>query len=350
MPRTRLAGMNSAGLTLSWYLLAIAALLSLQSRLNQSVLDGLGLMYITKGVSGTLQILSGLGTICALYSFGTLWAASAAVLLVAALQFLVFRAILFRCAKGHLRRTGSSPHREVLRKLWKVAIPMGIVTSSAYCVSSIQVPLLGAILGPAAVVPYYLAQRIGQTVVMGVMQLSHPQLPMFTAECSRRQWPAARRRMQNTITAVMAGAFAGCLLYFLASPTLVSLWTRSGTYVSPIRSRPNVTGVRRAVIRLDLGSVRSRGGLQSIHVAYPDTWRIEHRGKRIVVLLAWYFGTAHCRPPLRLVTHMTGPPCTAASNCGNTLKYAETEPDRAEETVGNFSRGEQAVALSRETR
>ncbi|MEK7753486.1 MAG: hypothetical protein AAB654_16300, partial [Acidobacteriota bacterium] len=135
MPRTRLAGMNSAGLTVSWYLLVIAALLALQSRLNQSVLDGLGLMYVTKAVSGTLLILNGLGTIAALHWFRTLWAASVAVLIVAALQLLVFRTILFRHAKGKLRPTGSPPDKEVLRKLWKVAVPIGIVGSTAYSVS-----------------------------------------------------------------------------------------------------------------------------------------------------------------------------------------------------------------------
>jgi O-antigen/teichoic acid export membrane protein len=111
---------------------------------------------------------------------------------------------------------------ELDRRLWRVALPFGFVNSGAYLAGAAQIPLLGSLLGPAEVTPYYVALRVSQALFAGVAQLTTPQLPFFTGECAAGNLQAAMRRMARTITwGTALHVLAAGFLYF-GSPQVVS--------------------------------------------------------------------------------------------------------------------------------
>jgi O-antigen/teichoic acid export membrane protein len=232
LPFTKLAQARSVESLLTWYLLGLAALISLQMKLNQAVLDGIGRMYITKIVTGTSSLAMGIASVIALILARSLWTMSLASLAVALLQFSTLRWLLNRATQGKLRAPGVDLPRHTVRKLWSVAAPLGLVNSAAYCVTSVQVPLVGSILGPAQASPFYLAQRIGQAFAQAAMQLVQPQLPFFTRDIARDDRQTARHRLSRTVTVVTVLVVCGFAAYFLFSPVAVRWWVGPGRYVS----------------------------------------------------------------------------------------------------------------------
>ena len=232
LPFTKLAAARTWESTAAWYILGMAMLVTLQVRLNQAVLEGLGVMYVTKAISGLFQLVTGFSIVLVLLLKPGLVAISTAVLTFVVVQYFVFHRALRAQAQGRLHPRSTPVSPEIMRKLWRTSAPIGLVSSSAYLVTSIQVPLVGAILGAAAVAPYYLAQRIGQAFTQAAVQLLQPQLPLFTREYSQAERLAARSRMVRTIVLVTTAAIIGCSVYFLASPAVVTLWVGPDRYVS----------------------------------------------------------------------------------------------------------------------
>jgi O-antigen/teichoic acid export membrane protein len=158
---------------------------------------------------------------------------------------------------------------------------MGLVNLSSFLVSYVQVPLLGLFLGPQGVPAFYLAQRLGQMGTLGVMQLIHPQLPLFTQELAAGQSAAARSRLKRSVLWVTASGLGVQALFFLVSPVLVEWWLGPGRYV------PNAVLL---VMALDYGLMIAAVVWAQFVLAAgsnPFLWSTLLSGVVNVVLLSW---------------------------------------------------------------
>jgi O-antigen/teichoic acid export membrane protein len=230
LPYTKLIETRTPETALIWYALGASILLNLQVRLSQSFLDGIGFMFLGRIISGTYALLWNIASVIALLIAPGLLGMSLAVLGTSLIQLVVMHLALSRFAARQMdfKMPASKP---LISRLWKVALPFGFVNSGVYLVGTIQVPLLGSILGPAAVAPYYLAMRISQTLGATVQQVTTTQAPFFTQQLAAGDVNAARFRMNRTIRiGTLLYVATGLFLYF-GSPFLVKLWVGSGQYV-----------------------------------------------------------------------------------------------------------------------
>lgn len=231
IPFTRLIEHRSFGTAVTYYALGISVLLTLQTRLSLSFLDGTGYMFLSRLILGTYGIVWNVASVVALFIVPGLLSMSLMVLIASALLYAMMHLALTRVA-GREIEFSAPASKPMVRRLWKVALPFGLVNSGVYLVGTVQVPLLGAILGAAVVAPYYIAYRITQTLHVAVQQITLTQMPLFTQQLAAGHVPAAKHRMLRTLS--LAGVLytgAGLLLY-LGSPSLVRLWVGAGQYVT----------------------------------------------------------------------------------------------------------------------
>jgi len=231
LPRTNLLPHRTLETALVWYLLAGSFALLFLTRLSQSFLDGLGYMYIGRGISGFYQLVSSLLSIVALrLNFG-LTGLAAALLIASSIQLWAMHSSLNRVSAGKLVPSHGASGT-LVAKLWKVSVPFGITNTGGYLVGAVQVPMLGALLGPAAVAPIYIAFRISQALNASVLQIVTAQLPFFTQQCAQGHWMLAKKRMLHTL--IISGALQVSIalgLYF-ASPGFVDWWVGAGHYIA----------------------------------------------------------------------------------------------------------------------
>ncbi len=218
---------------IAWYLLGASTLLSLQAKPHLALVEGLAKLYLTRFLAGTTQLLTGIGVILALLLGGHLVAMASVVCALSLLQYLAARYLVSAVAGKQLEMRKELP-AGFSRKFFRVAIPMGILNLSSFLVSSVQVPLLGFFLGPQVVPGFFIAQRIGQMLNQGVMQFVSPQMPLFTREIAREDWPAAGARLRKTIVLVTTLAMLANLVLCFGSPLLVELWVGPGRYIAPL--------------------------------------------------------------------------------------------------------------------
>jgi O-antigen/teichoic acid export membrane protein len=230
LPFTRLMEGRSIQFAFVWYALGLSTLLTFQTRLSQSFLDGIGYMFLGRFIAGNYQLLWNLAAVAALLLAPGLLGMALAVLAASVLQLFAMHFALKKVAGNHIDFSlpASKP---LIHRLWKVALPFGFVNSGSYLVGAVQVPLLGSILGPAAVAPYYLAARISQTLGAAVLQLTTSHLPIFTQQCASGDMIGAKRRMEHTFWFGVFAHLAGALFLYFASPKIVDLWVGPGQYV-----------------------------------------------------------------------------------------------------------------------
>jgi O-antigen/teichoic acid export membrane protein len=230
LPFTKLIEGRSAGTALVWYALGASILLNLQTRLSQSFLDGIGFMFLGRIISGSYSLVWNLGSVIALLLRPGLLGMSLVVLGFSIIQLVAMHLALVRIAGRQI--DFAAPRSTILIKhLWKVALPFGFVNSGTYLIGAVQVPLLGSILGPAAVAPYYLAARISQTLHAAVQQVTTTQLPHFTQQCAAGHISEAKTRMSRTIGIGVVLYTATTLFFYFGSPALVNLWVGPGQYI-----------------------------------------------------------------------------------------------------------------------
>lgn len=230
LPFTRLFETHSAHTTLVWYSLSVSILFAFQTRLSQSFLDGIGFMFLGRAVGGTYALLSNLASAVALVLAPGLLSMSLALLAVSAFQFFAMHLLLSRFA-GREMNFRPPVSKALIARLWKVALPFGFVNSGVYLITTAQVPLVGLILGPAAVAPYYLAARIIQTLGAGAHQVTITQMPLFTQECAAGKLRGAKLRVDRTMRIAILLYIMGSLFFYFGSPFLVKLWVGAGQYV-----------------------------------------------------------------------------------------------------------------------
>jgi O-antigen/teichoic acid export membrane protein len=230
IPAGRILEHRTTETAVSWYVLGLSTLLIIQAKPHQALLDGMAKVYLTRMLTGTQQLLSGLGVVAVLMSGGRFIHMALAVLATAVLSYLGTRWCVHRVAS--LRLTRPMPiSRNHLVKFLRVAAPLGILSLSAFMVMSVQVPLVGFILGSAAVPAYYLAQRIASVLNLVCLQFMLPQLPLFTQEIGARRFAEATHRMRQTLTLTTVLFIAANIAFYAASPTLADWWVGPGRYL-----------------------------------------------------------------------------------------------------------------------
>jgi O-antigen/teichoic acid export membrane protein len=230
LPHTKLFQAHTLQTALVWYALGASILLNLQTRLSQSFLDGIGFMFLGRVISGTYALLWNIASVVALLIAPGLLGMSLAVLGASLIQFVAMHLALSRLAARQMdfKAPASKP---LVSRLWKVALPFGFVNSGVYLISTIQIPLLGSILGPAAVAPYYLAARISQTLGGAVQLVTLTQNPLFTQQIAAGEINGAKFRMGRTICLGMLVYLIASLFLYFGSPPLVKVWIGPGQYV-----------------------------------------------------------------------------------------------------------------------
>ena len=233
LPHTNLLPNPTTETTLVWYLLAVSFALIFQARLSQAFLDGLGYMYLSRVIAGTYQLICGLFSILSLWMGFGLTGLAVVLLAGSFVQFSAMHISLSKVAAGELI-SNPEDSRPLIGKLCKVAIPFGLVSAGGYLVGAVQVPLLGALLGPTVIASIYIALKISQILNGGVLQVVTAQMPLFTKQCAQGDWTGARLRMFKTLV-LGAGLqiLVAIFLYFI-SPVLVKLWIGPGHYIEGV--------------------------------------------------------------------------------------------------------------------
>ena len=231
LPLGKMLEHRDAETTVSWYVLGISALLLLQAKPHLAVLDGMARVYLTRVLSGTQLLLSGFGVIAVLIGHGRLVHMALAVLATAVLYYAAARWCVRRTASRWLVPAVGMPKSSV-RKFLRVTAPLGVLSLSAFMVTSVQVPLVGFILGTVTVPAYYLAQRIGSVLNQACLQFLYPQLPLFTRQIGARHYSEAARRMRRALVLATVLIVAANVVFYVAGPWVVDRWVGPGRYLT----------------------------------------------------------------------------------------------------------------------
>jgi O-antigen/teichoic acid export membrane protein len=194
-------------------------------------MEGMARVYFTRLLSGTQLLLSGFGVVAVLMNGGRLIHMTMAVFITALLNYAAVRWGVHKVAGGHLVPPVRL-NRNNLAKFTRIATPLGIMSLSAFMGSSVQVPLVGFILGTTAVPAYFLAQRIGTVLNQACLQFVFPQTPLFTQEVGARNYSNAIHRMKRTLFLTSALIVMANILFYAASPTLADHWIGPGRYLT----------------------------------------------------------------------------------------------------------------------
>ncbi len=101
------------------------------------------------------------------------------------------------------------------------------MNTGSWLFKAVQVPLIGSILGPAMVTPFYVAQRIGGMLNAAVTQMLSPQMPMFTRALAAKDHRGAADRIARTAKLLTVIFVLANLAFVLLSPIFAHYW-RSG--------------------------------------------------------------------------------------------------------------------------
>lgn len=217
----------------SWYILGLSALLLVQTKPHQALLDGMAKVYLTRMLMGTQQLLSGFGVVAVLMGGGRFVHMSLVVFATAVLYYAATRGCV-RWTTGHRLPQPLPLPRNLLFKFLRVSMPLGTLSLSAYMTLSVQVPLVGFLLGSAAVPAYYLAQRVGFVLNQACLQFIYPQLPLFTREIGARRYCEAAHRMRQALLLAGILVVAINVVFYVASPALADWWVGSTRYLAGI--------------------------------------------------------------------------------------------------------------------
>lgn len=215
-----------------WYLMLLVPLSLLLTNRSVSLLIGTGHLFTARLMLGLFFIFQGAGVALAAWLTRDLVAMAAVSCGVALCYAVALGFFRRRLLPEVARAKPATVDRSRIRSILKVAGPMGVVSVSAFLFASIQVPLLAALLGPAVVAPFYLAQRIGQAGMTAVLQMFQPQLPRFTRMISAKEpahaWSMLRRNLFVGYPAVLLAAVA----FVIVSPWVAALLAKGKEFPS----------------------------------------------------------------------------------------------------------------------
>jgi O-antigen/teichoic acid export membrane protein len=208
----------TADVRFCWYMLSVAIVFMILSGSQSAFLNGLGKVYQTRLIAAGYAVLAAGGAALAAWMGWGLAGMGSAFAFAALLQFIGTTIVRKLAAPllGRLDFEAAPPGS--LRVLAKAALPVGGVNVFGSLVYSAQTPLLGALLGPEKVAPFYLAQKIVQACNMAVMHTVSPQMPFFTRQYGAGDFSGALRLMNRTLVRTAVLVVLSSLAFFLLSP------------------------------------------------------------------------------------------------------------------------------------
>ena len=222
---------GTPGVRACWYAMVAAASLLILTAGQSAFLNGLGAVYQTRFLAGLYQLAAGAGAAFAAWVGWGLPAMGA--------SFAVC-AVAYRIVIGFARHVYAGPIRTVaqippaagsLSRLARAALPVGGVNVFGSLVYTVQSPMLGFLLGPEKVAPFYLAQKIAMACNMLAMQTALPQLPFFTRALGAGNIKQARNNMKVVIIRTTVFLIAATAAFYFFSPTVARVLLRSESYV-----------------------------------------------------------------------------------------------------------------------
>jgi O-antigen/teichoic acid export membrane protein len=233
LPRTALFSMQEvAGLRPVWYLMMGSSLLLLSSAIDTALLNGLGRIDLTRLVTAFYFCLNGLAIMVTALMGGRLLEMAFVSFLCTALHrgilFVVIRKVAPQVFRMKSQLTGSSG---LGWRLFKVAFPVGAVNVGGYLVAAVQVPLLGALMGPTLVAPLYLAQKMGQFLNQAAQQMVAPQLSIFTKLLGAKNQEGAAQLLRKTLGLCLGFIVIANLVFLFFSPFLAEMLAGRDRYL-----------------------------------------------------------------------------------------------------------------------
>ena len=149
-------------------------------------------------------------------------------------------AVAYRIVIGFARYAYTGPMREAahippepgsLNQLARAALPVGVVNVFGSLVYTVQSPMLGFLLGPEKVAPFYLAQKIAMACNTLAMQTALPQLPFFTRALGAGNIVQARSNMKTVIVRATVFLIASSAAFYFLSPIAARVLLHREAYV-----------------------------------------------------------------------------------------------------------------------
>ncbi len=217
-----------------WYMLSVAIVFMILSGGQSAFLNGLGKVYQTRLIAAGYAVLAASGAALAAWMNWGLAGMGSFIALAALIQF-IGTMMVRRFTAPLLRRVGFEPVPPgSLKALARAALPVGGVNTFGALVYSAQTPLLGALLGPEKVAPFYLAQKIAQACNMAVMHTVSPQMPFFTRQFGAGDFCGALRLMDRTLVRTSVLVVLSSVAFFLLSPLAAKILLNRMDYLGTL--------------------------------------------------------------------------------------------------------------------
>ena len=215
-----------------WYILAFSTVVSIKAAGQIAFVNGMGLVYQTRVLTACQLALAGIGAaISAAAGLGLAWMALSFA--VSSLAYLVATTVVLRRLVPPLgQRLNPDFKKDLVKKLSRVALPIGGVNVFGFFVYGVQAPLLGFLLGPSQVAPFYLAQKIASACTMFTMHMALPRLPLFTRMLGENKATEAAGMMLRTIKQVSFVAGTLAMLFYFSSPALARVLLNAEQFVN----------------------------------------------------------------------------------------------------------------------
>lgn len=185
---------------LLWYTMLVTPCLLLLCARPVAMLNGVGQIFFTRILSAIYFAVQAGGVVAAAMVFNSLLMMALSSMGCSIVYCLVVNRLAVNKLKQHV---SFYPKKRVdIRLAFRfvgVAVPLGFVNIGAFLTSAIQVPLIGAILGPSVVAPFFLAQKIGQFLLQAALQFSVPKTIVFSNLIGKNAPQTARKSMLHAL-------------------------------------------------------------------------------------------------------------------------------------------------------
>jgi O-antigen/teichoic acid export membrane protein len=225
---------DARGVRWSWYAISAATVILILAAGQSAFLNGLGAVYQTRFLAGMYQLISGMGAAIMAMSGAGLLGMGGSYFIAALVYWMIISFTRGRTCRPMSNILPTAPPAGSLAKLAKAALPVGGVNVFGSLVYTIQTPLVGMMLGPSQVTPFYLAQKISTAITTLSMQTALPQIPFFTRLLARGERLGAVINMNKTILRTTILVLCGTLFFFLLSPCASHFLLHRENYVSSL--------------------------------------------------------------------------------------------------------------------
>lgn len=232
IPHTRMISGDPSNFRLAWYLMLLNGVVLILSGRFTASLIGTNQTHVFKVLAAAFSALQGISVVTAAVTTQSITIMALASL-GASLTYLAILALVVRQRIPAFRlQQPASVDRSLLRRMIKVSYPLGIVDIGAYLVTTIQVPMLGALLGSAAVTPFYLAQKISHFLTIGCQQTVQPQIPKFTQSYARGDSKTCLFLLNRTLKILFVLSVGAGFFFCFASPLLAHHLAHMNSFLS----------------------------------------------------------------------------------------------------------------------